>query len=69
VSFICEAPGYYSGGEEAWIQSNFSFDVKLVKPSLQEGRNRKGKKYIVITNKVSKRVELVDDYVQPPTQK
>jgi hypothetical protein len=60
VSFICEAPGTTTP-EEAWIQSEFSFDVKLVKLSLQdnnthrkEGRKRKGKKNIVITNKVSK---------------
>jgi hypothetical protein len=65
VSFICKAPGTTTPTlEEAWIQSNLSFDVKLVKPSLQDnnthkkegrkGRKRKGKKYIVITNKVSK---------------
>jgi hypothetical protein len=58
VSFICEAPGTIL--EETWIQSNLSFDVKLVKPSLQDnnthiGRKKKErKKDIVITNKVSK---------------
>ncbi len=63
VSFICEDPGTTpEEEEEAWIQSKFSFDVKLVKPSLEDNnthigrKEEKGKeiKYIVITNKISK---------------
>jgi hypothetical protein len=79
VSFICESPGTTTTPEEAWIQSEFSFDVKLVKPSLQdnnthrkEGRKkkeRKGKKKHSHHQQSIQVCWSMTTYVLPPTQK